>query len=63
MGDFDMVLNPTHNSRLQGHVDNMLQYVEEDRYLGSWINRADTGFRVADGRVLFAHEAAAGSAR
>jgi cyclophilin family peptidyl-prolyl cis-trans isomerase len=44
MGEFDMVLNPTNNSRLQGHVDNMLQYVEEDRYLGSWINRADTGF-------------------
>jgi cyclophilin family peptidyl-prolyl cis-trans isomerase len=43
-GDFDMVLNPTNNPVLQGHVDNMLQYVEEDHYLGSWINRADTGF-------------------
>ena len=43
-GDFDMVLNPTNNPVLQAHVDNMLQYVEENRYLGSWINRADTGF-------------------
>jgi cyclophilin family peptidyl-prolyl cis-trans isomerase len=40
MGNFDMVLNPTHNARLQGHVDNMLKYVEDDRYLGSLINRA-----------------------
>jgi cyclophilin family peptidyl-prolyl cis-trans isomerase len=44
VGDFDMVLNPTNNPVLQGHVDNMLLYVEEDQYLGSWINRADTGF-------------------
>src|SRR3954469_13867002 len=44
MGEFDMVLNPTHNARLQGHVANMLNYVEAHRYLGSWINRADTGF-------------------
>jgi cyclophilin family peptidyl-prolyl cis-trans isomerase len=44
MGEFDMVLNPTNNPVLQGHVDNMLNYVEEDQYLGSWINRADTGF-------------------
>jgi cyclophilin family peptidyl-prolyl cis-trans isomerase len=44
MGEFDMVLNPTNNPVLQGHVDNMLNYVEEDHYLGSWINRADTGF-------------------
>jgi cyclophilin family peptidyl-prolyl cis-trans isomerase len=44
VGNFDMVLNPTNNPVLQEHVDNMLRYVEEDRYLGSWINRADTGF-------------------
>jgi cyclophilin family peptidyl-prolyl cis-trans isomerase len=44
MGDFDMVLNPTNNPNLRGHVDNLLNYVEENRYLGSWINRADTGF-------------------
>jgi cyclophilin family peptidyl-prolyl cis-trans isomerase len=44
VGDFDMVLNPTSNPVLQGHVDNMLQYVEGNNYLGSWINRADTGF-------------------
>jgi cyclophilin family peptidyl-prolyl cis-trans isomerase len=44
MGEFDMVLNPTNNPVLQGHVDNMLAYVEGNNYLGSWINRADTGF-------------------
>jgi cyclophilin family peptidyl-prolyl cis-trans isomerase len=43
-GDFDMVLNPTNNPLLQEHVDNMVRYVEDNRYLGSWINRADTGF-------------------
>ena len=44
LGEFDMVLNPTTNPLLFQHVDNMLQYVEELRYQGSWINRADTGF-------------------
>lgn len=44
MGEFDMVLNPTNNPVLQGHVDNMLAYVEGNNYLGTWINRADTGF-------------------
>jgi cyclophilin family peptidyl-prolyl cis-trans isomerase len=44
LGDFDMVLNPTNNPLLQAHVDNMLQYVEDNRYSSSWINRADTGF-------------------
>lgn len=44
VGSFDMVLNPTNNSRLQGHVDNMLDYVKDNRYNSSWINRADTGF-------------------
>ena len=44
LGDFDMVLNPTNNPRLQAHVDNMLQYVEGGFYRGSWINRADEGF-------------------
>jgi peptidyl-prolyl cis-trans isomerase A (cyclophilin A) len=44
LGDFDMVLNPTNNPRLQAHVDNMLQYVEDNRYRSSWINRADEGF-------------------
>lgn len=41
MGSFDMVLNPTKDTRLQGYVDNFLHYVNTDRYLGSWINRAD----------------------
>src|SRR3954466_8910805 len=44
MGDFDMVLNPTHKSVLQAHVDNMLQYIARESYKGNWINRADTGF-------------------
>jgi cyclophilin family peptidyl-prolyl cis-trans isomerase len=44
VGDFDMVLNPTDNSLLQGHVDNLLQYVEAGSYRGSWINRAQDGF-------------------
>lgn len=44
MGNFDMVLNPTGNARLQGHVDNFLQYVNNNSYNTSWINRADTGF-------------------
>jgi cyclophilin family peptidyl-prolyl cis-trans isomerase len=44
IGSFDMVLNPTNNPQLQGHVDNMLAYVRDNQYNGSWINRADTGF-------------------
>jgi cyclophilin family peptidyl-prolyl cis-trans isomerase len=44
LGDFDMVLNPTNNPRLQGHVDNMLQYVEGNYYRSSWVNRADGTF-------------------
>jgi cyclophilin family peptidyl-prolyl cis-trans isomerase len=44
IGSFDMVLNPTNNARLQGHVDNMLSYVNNNSYNSSWINRADTGF-------------------
>jgi len=44
MGDFDMVLNPTHNSVLQNHVDNMLEYVNRETYTGTWINRAASGF-------------------
>ena len=41
IGDFDMVLNPTNNPRLEAHADNMLQYVENGNYNTSWINRAD----------------------
>jgi cyclophilin family peptidyl-prolyl cis-trans isomerase len=44
MGDFDMVLNPTHNSVLQNHVDNMLDYVNRETYTGTWINRAAKDF-------------------
>jgi cyclophilin family peptidyl-prolyl cis-trans isomerase len=39
-----MVLNPTNNPLLDGHAENMLRYVEENRYRSSWINRADEGF-------------------
>jgi cyclophilin family peptidyl-prolyl cis-trans isomerase len=39
-----MVLNPTDNVLLEGHVENMLRYVEDERYKASWINRASTGF-------------------
>lgn len=44
VGNFDMVLNPTNDARLQEHVDNMLQNVEAQIYRGSWINRAPEGF-------------------
>lgn len=44
VGDFDMVLNPTNNPLLFAHADNMLQYVEDNRYESSWINRADENF-------------------
>jgi cyclophilin family peptidyl-prolyl cis-trans isomerase len=40
VGSFDVVLNPTHNSLLQGNVDNFLHYVNSDSYRSSWINRA-----------------------
>jgi cyclophilin family peptidyl-prolyl cis-trans isomerase len=43
-GSFDVVLNPTNHSRLQGHVDNFLQYVTSGRYDGTAINRADEDF-------------------
>jgi peptidyl-prolyl cis-trans isomerase A (cyclophilin A) len=44
MGNFDMVLNPTDNPLLEGHVENMLNYVNNGSYMGNWINRASTGF-------------------
>lgn len=44
VGDFDMVLNPTNNPQLQEHVDNLLAYVEDQRYRGVWINRAAENF-------------------
>lgn len=39
-GDFDMVLNPTNNSALDDYAQNLLNYVQNNAYLGSWINRA-----------------------
>lgn len=44
VGNFDMVLNPTNNSVLQAHVDNMLHYIENNSYKSSWINRAAENF-------------------
>jgi cyclophilin family peptidyl-prolyl cis-trans isomerase len=44
VGSFDMVLNPTDNPLLQGHVDNMLHYIDNESYRSSWINRAAEGF-------------------
>jgi cyclophilin family peptidyl-prolyl cis-trans isomerase len=44
IGSFDMVLNPTNNPLLQAHADNMLRYVENNHYSGSWINRANENF-------------------
>jgi cyclophilin family peptidyl-prolyl cis-trans isomerase len=42
VGDFDMVINPTKNQFLNDYADNFIRYVENDNYLGSWINRAAT---------------------
>jgi cyclophilin family peptidyl-prolyl cis-trans isomerase len=44
IGDFDMVLNPTNNPLLEGHAENMVRYIENGNYNGSWINRAAEGF-------------------
>ena len=43
VGYFDMLLNPTANIHLQGHVDNILAYVEDGRYDLTVINRAADG--------------------
>ena len=59
VGDFDMVLNPTNNPLLQGHVDNMLDYVEDGKYRRQLDQSRRREFRVADGRLLFAHQARA----
>lgn len=39
-GNFDMVLNPTNNPVLNDYAQNLLNYVQNNTYLGSWINRA-----------------------
>jgi cyclophilin family peptidyl-prolyl cis-trans isomerase len=41
VGDFDMVLNPTNNPVLADYAQNLVNYVQNNNYLGSWINRAD----------------------
>lgn len=48
VGDFDMVLNPTNNPLLIEYAGNMLNYVTSNRYLGSWINRADVAANGSD---------------
>ena len=44
VGTFDLELNPTGNPNLQGHVDNILAYVDSGRYDLTVINRAAEGF-------------------
>jgi cyclophilin family peptidyl-prolyl cis-trans isomerase len=44
VGAFDMVLNPTGNANLQGHVDNMLANVAAGVYHYNVVNRADDNF-------------------
>ncbi len=44
VGTFDMKLNPTGNPNLQGHVDNIIAYVQAGRYDTTVINRAATNF-------------------
>lgn len=41
VGTFDMELNPTGNPNLQGHVDNLISYVEAGRYNVTVINRVN----------------------
>ena len=43
-GDFDMVLNPTGDVRLNEHVDNLVRYVTDRRYHCTVINRAAENF-------------------
>jgi cyclophilin family peptidyl-prolyl cis-trans isomerase len=44
VGEFEMVLNPTGNTLLEEQADNLVRYVEDGRYDGSWINRAVDSF-------------------
>jgi cyclophilin family peptidyl-prolyl cis-trans isomerase len=44
IGDFDMVLNPTNDTFLEEYAENMVRYVEDERYKASWINRAAENF-------------------
>ncbi|QDS98879.1 peptidylprolyl isomerase [Adhaeretor mobilis] len=49
VGSFNIVLNPTDNPNLQGHVDNFLGYVGLGRYHYSAINRAPEDFVIQMG--------------
>jgi cyclophilin family peptidyl-prolyl cis-trans isomerase len=44
VGNIDMVLNPANDSRLQEHVDNLIDYVEARRYHCTVVNRAAEDF-------------------
>ena len=44
VGNIDFVLNPNNNPNLQGHVDNILSYVNAGLYDLSFINRAPEDF-------------------
>ena len=44
VGNIDMVLNPAKDSRLQEHVDNLIDYVEARRYHCTVVNRAAEDF-------------------
>lgn len=52
VGSFDMLLNPTGIDDLNGHVENMLQYIESGRYVGTTINRAPDNFVLQMGSFL-----------
>lgn len=49
VGNFDLKLNPTGNSNLQGLANNMVRYVNSGRYNKSLINRAVPGFALQMG--------------
>lgn len=48
-GSFDVMLNPTGNPNLQGHVLNFLNYVNSGRYDGTVINRTVDNFVIQMG--------------
>ena len=48
VGNIDIVLNPQGLSQLQGHVNNMLAYIDAGRYDMNLINRADFGTTAGD---------------
>ena len=51
-GSFVMDVNPTDDPNLQVHVDNIVQYIDTNRYIGMVINRAQEDFVVQMGGFL-----------